>query len=174
MIHLLPLEPVVAEIIPSLVTPLQMLYRTEVIVEPANTVIMRRVFDDSRGQYNSTETLRHMLALPSAQQKEKLLGITSVDLFVPVLTYVFGEAQLDGTAALISTFRLDNLVYGLPADPVNFFERVLKEAVHELGHAYGLYHCRNLECAMHASSAVEDIDTKGAGLCDTCRTTVVR
>lgn len=169
-IIIIPLTPVDREVLPSLVTPLEMVYHTEVTIAQEQKGIVPKVFDDSRGQYNSTEILRRLLELP--QDGRKLLGITSVDLFVPVLTYVFGEAQLDGPASVVSTFRLDNTVYGLPADPVLFYERVLKESVHELGHSFGLYHCRNIDCAMHASTVVEDIDVKGATLCEECSAAV--
>jgi archaemetzincin len=166
-IRIIPLHPVVLDIIPTLVDPLQSVFSATVTIDSPIAHIVPRTYDDSRAQHNSTDILRQLLELP--RSNEKILGITSVDLFVPVLTYVFGEAQLDGAASVVSTYRLDNVIYGLPADPVIFFERVLKESVHELGHSFGLYHCRNLDCAMHASTAVEDIDVKGAMLCAGCR-----
>lgn len=170
-IRIIPLQPVVFDVIPSLIDPLQAIFSTEVIIEPSVSHIVPRAFDDSRGQHNSTEILRELLDVPLPDSK--ILGMTSVDLFVPVLTYVFGEAQLDGTVSVVSTYRLDNAIYGLEPDPVLFFERVLKESVHELGHTYGLYHCKNLDCAMHASTVVEDIDLKGAFLCGACRKQIV-
>ena len=103
------------------------------------------------------------------QSSRKILAVTGLDLFVPVLTYVFGEAQLSGKAAVVSTFRLDETLYGLPANRPLLEERLLKEAVHELGHTFGLIHCRNYECAMHSSTAAEEIDIKGKGLCEECR-----
>ncbi|NUN68467.1 MAG: archaemetzincin family Zn-dependent metalloprotease [Bacteroidetes bacterium] len=167
-IHILPLKPVVLEVLPLLVEPLVSIFEADVTIAEPEGRIVPAVLDDSRGQYNSTDILRSLLERPLPEQC-KIVGVTSVDLFVPVLTYVFGEAQLDGTAAVVSTYRLDNVMYGLPADPVLFYERVLKETVHELGHTYGLVHCRDIDCAMHASTAVEDIDVKGASLCPACR-----
>lgn len=166
-ILIIPLKPVVSEVLPMLVDPLQSIFNARVDIEETDKRSVPSALDDSRGQYNSTDILRSLLNRPPLL-RTKMVGITSVDLFVPVLTYVFGEAQLDGTAAVVSTYRLDNVMYGLAADPVLFFERVLKETVHELGHTYGLLHCRNIDCAMHASTAVEDIDVKGASLCKDC------
>jgi archaemetzincin len=99
----------------------------------------------------------------------KVLGVTSLDLFVPVLTFVFGEAQLNGTAALVSTFRLNETFYGFPPNEALLEERLIKEAVHELGHTFGLIHCRDFACVMHSSTSVEEIDVKGKEFCGSCR-----
>ena len=167
-IRLVPLLPVSNELVSSLAQPLHSIFQTEIIVDQPLNNILNTVYDDSRLQYNSTELIRELLKRFSFPAS-KVIGITSVDLFVPVLTYVFGEAQLDGTAAVVSTYRLDNSIYGLDPDPILFFQRSLTETVHELGHTYGLYHCKNQDCAMHSSTAVEDIDLKSAALCENCR-----
>ena len=99
----------------------------------------------------------------------KVLGVTSGDLFVPVLTYVFGEAQLEGKVAVVSYHRLGEDFYGLPADEELLQSRLLKESVHELGHTFGLLHCSNYLCVMHSSTGVEEIDIKTDKLCADCR-----
>ena len=86
-----------------------------------------------------------------------------------MLTYVFGEAQLDGRAAVVSTFRLDNQIYGLPANRNVLFDRLCKEAVHELGHTYNLVHCHRHPCVMMSSTYVDGIDLKSDRFCDDCR-----
>ena len=166
-IRIVPLEPVSVELISAIIHPLRSVFRTEVFVEQPVSDVVDTVYDESRAQYNSTGIITELLSRYSAAQS-KILGITSVDLFVPILTYVFGEAQLDGPVCVVSTYRLDDTVYGLPPDSALFFERSLKEAVHELGHTYGLYHCSRFECAMHTSTTAEDIDLKGAVLCAEC------
>ena len=166
-IKIVPLVPVAEEIVSMLVAPLGQVFRSPVEVEPPLHGVIDRVYDYSRAQYNSTWLIRELLSL-ELNSSSKVLGITSVDLFVPILTYVFGEAQLEGIAGVMSTYRLDDTVYGLPPDRIKLFERSLKEAVHELGHTFGLLHCKNFNCAMHASTTVDDVDIKGATLCDDC------
>jgi archaemetzincin len=127
-----------------------------------------RAYDASRGQYNSTTLLRLLLQDPTPDSG-RVLGVSGVDLFIPVLTYVFGEAQLDGRAAVVSLHRLQPAVYGLPEDPARVAPRRLKEAVHELGHTYGLLHCGDSRCVMSSSTYVEEIDLKGDEFCPACR-----
>lgn len=124
-------------------------------------------FDHSRGQYNS-RTLLASLLRQAPVTATRTLGVVGVDLFIPVLTYVFGEAELDGRAAVVSSFRLDPELYGLPAAPALLFARLLKEAVHELGHTYNLVHCHNSSCVMTSSTYVEGIDLKADAFCDAC------
>jgi len=123
-------------------------------------------FEPSRGQYNSSHFLE--LLLRGDDTGEKVLGVTNVDLFIPVLTYVFGEAQVDGRAAVVSLHRLRNEAYGLAADGGLLAARLTKEAVHEIGHTLGLVHCMNPECVMHSSTYVEEIDLKGETFCRVC------
>ncbi|MBI1747768.1 MAG: archaemetzincin family Zn-dependent metalloprotease [Acidobacteria bacterium] len=124
-------------------------------------------YEAARNQYNSTTLLAHLLPL-RPPHSAKILGITELDLFIPILTYVFGEAQLSGAAAVVSSFRLRNELYGLPADPTRLRQRLLKEANHELGHTFGLIHCRNVNCVMHPSTYAEDIDLKAERFCEEC------
>jgi archaemetzincin len=126
-----------------------------------------RAFDVRRGQYNSTILLEMLLGDPR-ENEGKLLGVTNVDLFIPVLTFVFGEAQLDGRAAVVSIHRLHNEAYGLPADEQVLQDRFEKEALHEIGHTFGLVHCVSRDCVMRSSTYVEEIDLKAADYCDEC------
>lgn len=130
-------------------------------------------FDASRGQYRASLLLKALLDDPQEDPAERILGVTGADLFTPVLTYVFGEAQLGGRAAVVSSHRLRNEVYGLPPNEPLLFERLRKESMHELGHTYGLLHCPNPGCVMRASTYAEEIELKGARFCDGCRAIVV-
>jgi archaemetzincin len=121
--------------------------------------------DQRRRQHASGRMLKWLLE--NGPKDVKVLGITDVDLFIPILTFVFGEAQLGGTAAIVSTARLKE---PLPVkDPRLVVERLAKEAIHELGHAMGLVHCATPDCAMGRSASVRDVDSKRGSLCVGCR-----
>lgn len=124
-------------------------------------------FDSSRGQYNSRLLLGQLLQGKSPRTL-RVLGVTNVDLFIPVLTYVFGEAQLDGPVALVSTYRLDNEIYGLPEDSGLLLERLCKEAIHELGHTFNLIHCNEHRCVMGSVANVTGVDLKSERFCLSC------
>jgi len=129
---------------------------------------IQRTYDPARRQYNSSQLLLQLIRNAPADTV-KILGVAAVDLFIPILTYVFGEAQLDGIGALVSLHRLDCRQYGLPGNDQLLRERLIKEAVHELGHTFGLLHCSSPGCALNASTYVEDIDQKSDRICHECR-----
>jgi archaemetzincin len=125
-------------------------------------------FDATRGQYHSTKILREVANyLPP--DGLKILGITDVDLCTPVLTFVFGEAQLGGKACVISLTRLRQEYYALPRKDTLLLNRVVKEAIHELGHTLGLVHCSLRECVMAFAPDVLGIDQKLPQFCSSCR-----
>jgi archaemetzincin len=130
-----------------------------------------RAFNLTRQQYSSTEILAS-LALRDTPDTWRLLGITSLDLYIPILTFVFGEAQMGGPAAVISSHRLRDEFYGLPPNLRMLRERLLKEAVHELGHTLTLTHCQDYECVMSPSHGVEWVDLKSGRFCSSCRASV--
>lgn len=133
----------------------------------AASVDLTACFVPSRQQYHATLVLAALLG-HRPDSSSKILGIVGVDLFVPVLTFVFGQAQFDGPGAVVSTYRLRSEFYGLPADEGLLVERAIKECIHELGHAFGLVHCGVYDCVMHASTTVDEVDLKRSGFCGGC------
>jgi len=120
------------------------------------------------GQYLAAQFLEVLRKLP-LPDAERRLGVVDRDLYAPGLNFVFGQASLSGGEAVIALPRLRQSFYGLPDDATLFTERVIKEAVHELGHTYGLQHCPNPRCVMHFSNRLEDTDFKRATFCRDCR-----
>lgn len=155
------------ELLPRLARQLERTFRLRVEEHPPG-FDPEDAYDASRGQHNSRLLLARLLEDVPASGTARVLGVTGVDLFIPVLTFVFGEAQLDGPAAVVSTHRLDNERYGLPPDPELLYRRLVKESVHELGHTYRLLHCRQPGCVMNASRHVDEIDLKTESFCGRC------
>lgn len=127
----------------------------------------REAYNANRRQYHSTQVLAKLREF-DAGDGSRILGITDLDLFIPIFTFVFGEAQVGGGVALVSTHRLSQQFYGLPEDRQLLFTRTEKEATHELGHTCGLAHCRSYDCVMHFSNSVEDVDLRAIDFCPAC------
>lgn len=128
-------------------------------------------YDSSRGQYHSTRILtlleKHIETVPV----DRLLGVAAFDLYVPGMNFVFGEARCPGRVAVISTRRLKPSTRNVPR---LFGGRVLKEAVHEIGHTLGLKHCPDTLCVMHFSEHIGDTDLKHVVFCEDCRSYLKR
>jgi archaemetzincin len=123
-------------------------------------------YDHKRKQYLSTSILNAILGQKEYAHYEKILGMVDHDLFVPELNFVFGQASQK--AAVISLTRLRQTFYHLPEDQTLFHQRILTEAVHELGHTFGLGHCGNPRCVMFFSNSLMDTDRKGSEFCPSC------
>jgi archaemetzincin len=143
------------------------LIHLDTLVVPLMTDV-EYAFDRERNQYHSTQILAQLaeMAPPCAA---KVLALTRVDLFIPILTFVYGEAQLGGRASIVSIARLQE---DLPLLRLRecFFERTAKEAVHELAHTFNLRHCKDETCIMHYCRNLRDVDRKQNLLCRYCRT----
>lgn len=124
-------------------------------------------FDPARRQYASIAVLE-LLAKKCPVDAWKLLAVTRHDLFIPVLTFVYGQAQLNGRVAVMSLARLEQEFYGLEPNREVFLDRARKEALHETGHTLGLVHCADRTCAMTLSTTIRQIDWKQAAFCGAC------
>ena len=171
-IHLIPLANGAGPLEPGLVVlehlaaTLVRTFRTPCRIRP-ETFDVSFALDAARHQYYSTSILQRLER--ASDPDARILGVTACDLYVPVLTFVFGEAQLDGNCAVVSTARLQEEFYGMPGREDLHRERLVKEAAHELGHTFGLRHCADWRCVMSSSHGVERLDVKGAEFCATCR-----
>lgn len=121
-------------------------------------------YDASRRQYSAVELLKELGSFRK-EEDAKVLGVTERDLFVPILTFVYGQAQLEGRCAVVSSFRLAMH----SSERILLLGRLIKEGVHELGHTFGLIHCKNSLCAMSFSFSLSQIDMKESFLCGACK-----
>ncbi len=161
------IEPADSSLLPPLVAPLSVAFSRDAEVTRTLSLDGSFAFNVSRNQYGSSQLISALLD-KFEDFNGRILGVTSGDLFVPVLTYVFGEAQLGGKVAVVSSHRLREEFYGLPPNPSLLRLRLLKESIHELGHTFGLLHCSNYLCVMHSSTGVEEIDVKTDKFCGDC------
>jgi archaemetzincin len=165
-LHLLPIGPVDADLLEWLGQALHDKFRVpaEIILPALDPTFALHV---ERQQYHSSEILARMQRYINGNTW-RLLGVTQLDLYIPILTFVFGEAQMGGASAIVSYHRLQQQFYGLPQDKDLLANRLLIESVHELGHTLRLTHCHDYQCAMAPAHAVEWIDIKDSGFCEDC------
>ena len=136
-------------------------------IEEGSVLPLPDAYNSSRHQYLSLPFLQSLLGLK--QGNEFILGITEVDLYAPGLNFIFGEAASTAGVAVIALARLYPSFYGYPMNDGLFKYRVLKEAVHELGHLFGLQHCSDPHCVMYFSNSIKDTDIKAASFCEDCK-----
>ncbi len=132
-----------------------------------------RFYNPGRRQYNANE-LMAVVSNSYLPGSLKIMGLFRVDLYIPILTYIFGQAQLKGQTGIASLYRLRNELYGLEPDHSLLSERFTKVIIHELGHMFGLIHCNYPVCVMRSSTYVEDLDQKEIHFCHSCQAELSR
>jgi len=158
--HLLPL--ITASLSEILASP---------IINQQVKIPLGKYFNEEREQYNAAAILTDY---ERREIEGKTILITSVDLYIPIFTYVFGLAKLNGQVGIVSARRLNNKFYGLPDDGELLKQRLIKEIVHESGHLLNLRHCNNFKCVMSSSNSADDLDIKGIQYCSRCLNLLTR
>jgi len=166
-ILIIPIGSIDSEIIEDISEALRKAFHLKVETDK-EIPIPKDAFDNKRGQYHSTTILKKIKSIKPTNFNGAL-GVIDADLYVPELNFVFGEADKYSRVAIISLTRLRQEFYGFKPDKNLFYLRAIKEAIHEIGHTYGLGHCRNPKCIMYFSNTLKDTDNKGPGFCSACR-----
>lgn len=168
-ILIVPFGDIREDLLDTLDSTLEEIFNTQVEVYQESLRIPEEGFSKERNQYDVEYFLRALKSTLGGE-REKVLGIADVDLYTPGLNFVFGSAsQIGGDVCVISITRLRQGFYGLEPDDSLFLNRAKKEAVHELGHLYGLMHCPDPGCVMHFSNSLSDTDIKSYNFCKKCR-----
>ncbi len=171
LVHLLPVGTISNSLLETLRADLSKTIQVECQIHPLR-LDPAQSYHAERQQFHSSELLQRMRPLVRGKDW-RFLAITDVDLYIPILKYVFGEAQIGGPCAIVSVFRLRQEFYGLPEDEHLLHARLLKESLHELGHTLDLRHCEDYRCAMASSHTVEWIDLRESLWCEACRAKAV-
>ncbi|MCS7112598.1 MAG: archaemetzincin family Zn-dependent metalloprotease [Candidatus Bathyarchaeota archaeon] len=167
-IKIIPLGEVDIDLLSWLGRELRGIYDTDVFISVCGLEPPSTAYNVRRRQYLSTLILDSLRSTCKDRDTNVLL-VTELDLYVPGLNFVFGQAESPGNYAIVSLHRLRPEFYGEETDSNLLAERLLKEAVHELGHTYGLRHCLNPRCVMRFSNSILEVDAKSCRFCDTCR-----
>lgn len=132
------------------------------------SIDLAKTYDITRRQYYSTQILE-LVTKEIPNPTSNIIILTEKDLYIPIFTYIFGEAQLNGKLSIVSTCRLHEEFYTSHDNYDLLLERTYKEILHELGHNFGLLHCVDWDCVMHTSAGIEELDVKGNNYCKTCK-----
>jgi archaemetzincin len=173
MIMQIMLQPVLfqpdKDIISTLENTLSEEFNASIVTASPIKEISDQLFDKQRKQWKSNHILQWILYMYKPSKSRKILAICDFDAYSGHLNFVFGEAYVEGSISAIYLPRLRQEFYGLKPDESLFYQRIVKEAVHELGHGFGLNHCKNIKCVMHFSNSLSDTDIKSNHFCIVCK-----
>lgn len=130
--------------------------------------VPKYAFNPTRAQYHSAAILKRVETLRVAEW-DAAIGIVDVDLFVPEVPFIFGEADRSTRSAIISLTRLRPETGTAESKRELGFKRLMSECIHQIGMIRGLAHCPNNRCVMFFSATVQDTDKKGMAFCANCR-----
>ena len=155
------------ELVPKVIDELSKILSTKIHTAVLE-IDLKKSYSLERNQYYSTQIIADT-ADHTGNFDGKVVIMVDFDLYIPVFTYIFGEAQLNGKHSIVSLCRLHEEFYTGQTNEELLFERTIKEILHELGHNFGLLHCNDWDCVMHSSSIIEEVDIKGNSYCSECR-----
>ena len=91
------------------------------------------------------------------------------------IIFLFGETHLKHRCCVVSSLKLKEQFYKRPSNQKLYEQRVIKEAVHEIGHLIlGPDHCVNNSCVMRFSQEIDEIDKKSDDFCSECKSKLIQ
>ena len=157
------------DIISTLENRLSEEFNASIVTASPIKEISDQLFDKQRKQWKSNDILQWLSYKYKPSKSRKILALCDCDAYSGHLNFVFGEAYVEGSISAIYLPRLRQEFYGLKPDESLFYQRIVKEAIHELGHGFGLNHCKNIKCVMHFSNSLSDTDIKTSHFCNVCQ-----
>ena len=146
-------------------------YGFKIVHLPDPLPLLETEYDSFKRQYDALKVKKRLINYIKKKGYFRVLGVLDVDIFSKYLNFVFGVADLPKNksfgSALISVTRLREEFYRRTENVALFELRIVKEAIHELGHTFGLEHCINF-CVMKFSNDLEDTDQKPPEFCEDC------
>ena len=146
-------------------------YGFKIVNIPNPIPLLKSEYDSYKRQYDALKIKKRLIKYVKIKDYNRVLGVLDVDIFSKYLNFVFGVADLPKNqnfgSALISVTRLKESFYRRTENIALFELRIVKEAIHELGHTFGLEHCTNF-CVMKFSNTLEDTDQKPPKFCEDC------
>jgi archaemetzincin len=168
-LKILPIGKIPEEILKLIADTLEKTYNLKVETS-ASINLPKESYNPSRSQYLAEKILDFMKKKFSG----KNFAVANADIYAEGLNFIFGQAELNGRVGIVSIYRLNPKFYGLPFNKKLFFERIEKEAVHEVGHMLGLTHCENESCVMSFSNSIFEVDKKSKNLCEKCKKLILK
>jgi archaemetzincin len=168
-LKILPIGKIPGEILKLIADTLEKTYNLKVEISTSIN-LPKESYNPSRSQYLAEKILDFMKKKFSG----KNFAVANADIYAEGLNFIFGQAELNGGVGIVSIYRLNPKFYGLPFNKKLFFERIEKEAVHEVGHMLGLTHCENESCVMSFSNSIFEVDKKSKNLCEKCKKLILK
>jgi archaemetzincin len=167
-ILLLPLLNISDKILEDLKREVGIAFVSKVDIDDPLISLPDDTYNKQAEKYDTAKLIPYLESLPYFEE-DKILAVGNMDIFLDGVDNIFGTSRTSGKLSLLSLYRLDQRFYDKSSDYEKLKKRAIKEAIHGLGHCYGLGHCRDSKCVMVSSDNITSVDKKDKFFCEDCR-----